>query len=185
MVVQAYRCSDEAVPCRENSNVDVVVRSMLRAPVAPPRRLAALVAAFPLFLPFFPLLLFLVVARSGGHKGGGGVDGGGLGHPGWRLLIGDGDHGKASGGEGVWGHVEAINAIVLGFWGSQLVMIGLASPIFGITGWLWKGRRCPAAVGVTATSRMSRRRWEDGARWPTCVACIRESMLNRSSMDGW
>jgi hypothetical protein len=27
---------------------------------------------------------------------------------------------------------------VQGFWGSQLVMIGLASPIFGIAVWLWK-----------------------------------------------
>jgi hypothetical protein len=67
MAVRAIRRSDEAMPCRENSNVDVVVRSMLWVPTAP-RRLAA----FPLFLPFFPLLpLFLVVARSGGHRGGG------------------------------------------------------------------------------------------------------------------
>jgi hypothetical protein len=51
MAVRAIRCSDEAMSCRENINVDVVVRSTLRAPAAP-RRLAA----FPLFLPFFPLL---------------------------------------------------------------------------------------------------------------------------------
>jgi hypothetical protein len=50
MAVRVIRRSDEAVPCRENSNVDVVVRSTLRAPAAPPRRLAAPVAAFPLFL---------------------------------------------------------------------------------------------------------------------------------------
>jgi hypothetical protein len=65
MVVQAYRCSDEEVPCRENNNVNVVVWSTLQAPAAPPRWLAALVAAFPLFLPFFPLLvLFLVVGAK-------------------------------------------------------------------------------------------------------------------------
>jgi hypothetical protein len=52
MVVQVYRCSDEAVSCRENSNVDVVVRSTLWAPAAPPRQLATLMAAFPLLLPF-------------------------------------------------------------------------------------------------------------------------------------
>jgi hypothetical protein len=49
MVVWVIRRSDEVVPCRENSNVDLVVRSTLRAPAAPPRRLAAPVAAFPLF----------------------------------------------------------------------------------------------------------------------------------------
>jgi hypothetical protein len=50
--------SVESVPCRENSNIDVVIRSMLRAPVAP-QWLAAPVAAFPLFLPFFPSSPFL------------------------------------------------------------------------------------------------------------------------------
>jgi hypothetical protein len=57
MAVRAIQRSDEAVPCRENNNIDVVIQSMLRAPAAPPRRLVAPVAAFPLFLPFFPLLL--------------------------------------------------------------------------------------------------------------------------------
>jgi hypothetical protein len=46
-------------------------------PATPPQRLAAPVAAFPHLLPFFPLLLLLsVVARSGGHQGGSGTDGG-------------------------------------------------------------------------------------------------------------
>jgi hypothetical protein len=122
---------------------------------APPRRLAAPMAAFPLLLPFFPASSFswswheVVATRVVAER----MEG--LGHLGWRLLIGGGDHGKASSGEEVWGHVEAIDAIVLGFWGSQLVMIGLASPIFGIAGWLWKGRRRQAVVGVMATSRMS------------------------------
>jgi hypothetical protein len=49
MAVRVIRRSDEAVLCRENSNVDVVVRSTLQASVAPPRRLAAPVVAFPLF----------------------------------------------------------------------------------------------------------------------------------------
>jgi hypothetical protein len=57
MAVRAIRRSDEAMPCMENRNIDVVVRSTLRALVAS-RWLAAPVAAFPLFLPFFPLLPF-------------------------------------------------------------------------------------------------------------------------------
>jgi hypothetical protein len=54
----------------------------------------------------------------------------GLGHLGWSLLIGGSNHGKASGGEGVWGHVEAIDAIGLWFWGSQLVASALGSRIW-------------------------------------------------------
>jgi hypothetical protein len=37
MAVRAIRRSDEAVPCRENSSTDVVVRASLWAPVAPSR----------------------------------------------------------------------------------------------------------------------------------------------------
>jgi hypothetical protein len=59
--------SVESLPCRENRNVDVVIRSTLRAPVAPRRWLVTSMAASSPFLPFFPLVpLFLVVARSGG-----------------------------------------------------------------------------------------------------------------------
>jgi hypothetical protein len=117
MAVRVIRCSDEAMPCRENRNVDVVVRSTLRAPVAP-RWLVAPVAAFPLFLPFFPLLPFSWSWREVVATGVVAERMEGLGHPGWRLLVGGGDHEKANGGEGVWGHVEAINVIVLGFWRS-------------------------------------------------------------------
>jgi hypothetical protein len=61
MVVQAYRCSDKAVPCRENSNVDVVVRSTLRLRwLLGNWRLRWLPS--PLFSPSFPPPLLLVVA---------------------------------------------------------------------------------------------------------------------------
>jgi hypothetical protein len=81
------RSSVELVPCRENRNVGVVIRSTLRALVAPQRRLATPMVASPPFLPFFPLVpLFLVMARSGGHRGGGGADGGGSGIGSRRFI---------------------------------------------------------------------------------------------------
>jgi hypothetical protein len=92
--------SVESLPCRENRNVDMVVRSMLQAPVAPRRRLATPMVASSPFLPFFPLVpLFLVVVRCGGLRGGGGADGGGSG-TGCRRFIEEGRPWRSVDGDG-------------------------------------------------------------------------------------
>jgi hypothetical protein len=78
-----------------------------------------------------------------------------LGHLGWSLLIGGDDHGKVSGGEGAWDHVEVIDAIGLWFWGSQLVASALGFQIWNPRWLRWQAVLQGAGHGAHVMAQMA------------------------------